>query len=54
MLVRHFDILVSHPHAGFDTVYISDQSASAAVNRVHRHSGERADQILKGRVRIIK
>ncbi|KAM5368719.1 hypothetical protein ACJZ2D_009385 [Fusarium nematophilum] len=30
-----------------------DQSASAAVNRVHHHSGDRAQDILKGRVRII-
>ncbi|KAK5991156.1 Fe(II)/2-oxoglutarate-dependent dioxygenase nvfI-like protein [Cladobotryum mycophilum] len=30
-----------------------DQSASSAVNRVHRHSGDKADDILKGRVRII-
>ncbi|KAK7414061.1 hypothetical protein QQX98_007093 [Neonectria punicea] len=31
-----------------------DQSPTAAINRVHRHSGSRADELLKGRVRIIK
>ncbi|KAH7133737.1 putative 7 alpha-cephem-methoxylase [Dactylonectria macrodidyma] len=30
-----------------------DQSFTAAINRVHRHAGDRAEELLKGRVRII-
>ncbi|KAI1453720.1 putative 7 alpha-cephem-methoxylase [Annulohypoxylon moriforme] len=30
-----------------------DQTKVAAVNRVHRHMGKRAEELLKGRVRII-
>jgi len=35
------------------TVVHVDQTKTAAVNRVRRHSGERAEELLKGRVRII-
>lgn len=36
----------THPHV--------DQSARGATLRVWRHMGDRADEVLKGRVRIIK
>lgn len=31
-----------------------DQSAQGAIRRVKRHMGGKADELLKGRVRVIK
>ncbi|KAK5653466.1 hypothetical protein OQA88_8952 [Cercophora sp. LCS_1] len=42
----------SIPLAPVTSVHV-DQSKDAAIQRVHRHTGERAEELLKGRVRII-
>lgn len=47
-------IFILHRLPPFLTLLALDQSEHAAIQRVKHHMGQRADELLKGRFRILK